>query len=61
MDIYVARRASIVTGLGEPVPFVEVNTSGSEFASWISKDGCELWFWRSTTGEDDLHVMRRPL
>ena len=43
-DIYVATRASVADGFGEPENLANVNTDGVEYPTWISADGCVLYY-----------------
>jgi Tol biopolymer transport system component len=47
-DIYQATRASPQDAFGEPKFVTELNTIDPESPSWISADGCDLYFTRYT-------------
>jgi hypothetical protein len=62
-DIYVTTRASVADGFGEPENLANVNTGGTEYPTWISADGCVLYYTaQRTIGEVtqlDLFVSQR--
>jgi hypothetical protein len=45
-DIYEATRLTVADGFGAPIALISLNTTSSEWPSWISADGCELYFTR---------------
>jgi Tol biopolymer transport system component len=45
-DMYEARRASVADGFGAPIALTGLNTTGSDDPTWISPDGCNLYFIR---------------
>lgn len=46
IDMYQAGRAAVQDAFGEPIALSELNTLDPELPSWISADGCELYFTR---------------
>lgn len=61
LDVWVATRPSAGVPFGAPVRIDEVSTSGaSEWPTFISADGCRLYFERETSS-DQLLVATRPL
>jgi hypothetical protein len=60
-DIWMTSRAKASDPWSSPVAVTEVNTSVFEVPSWISADGCELYFTRAPTASNwDIYVARRP-
>jgi Tol biopolymer transport system component len=45
-DIYMATRSTVADGFGEASALTSLNTTESETPSWISADGCALYFTR---------------
>jgi Tol biopolymer transport system component len=45
-DIYVATRSTVADGFREAMPLTSLNTTGYDTPSWISADGCVLYFTR---------------
>lgn len=45
-DIYEARRSMVADGFGAPIALTSLNTASAEVPSWISVDGCQLYFTR---------------
>jgi predicted small secreted protein len=66
LDIYVVTRTSAAMEFGSFVLISELKTNDDEVPSWISSDGCEIWFSRgpqvtpSLPTNHDLYVARRP-
>ena len=60
-DIWMATRASAADNFGEPVFLDALNTPSQELPSWVSPDGCRLYFTRL---DSDLrpwvYVAERP-
>jgi hypothetical protein len=52
-DVFVAHRDRREEPFRAAAPLAGVNTAGSEFPTWISPDGCELYLTR----RDDLRAM----
>lgn len=45
-DIYQATRPTVADGFGAPIALASLNTASLDAPSWISEDGCELYFTR---------------
>ena len=58
-DVYVAQRNSLDAAFTEVTPVSELNTSRSEFPTWLSHDGCQLYFTSDRDGTDDLYMATR--
>jgi hypothetical protein len=58
-DIWVARRASPTANYGPPVNVQELNTGYDELPSWISPDGCRLYFHRSEPDDARIYVAEK--
>ena len=59
-DIYMATRSTKADGFGTPQRQTALSTTDDEFPSWISPDGCELYFSRTVTGRSsDIFIARR--
>ena len=59
-DIWMATRPSAGDAWSAPVPVSELDTAAFEVPSWISGDGCELYFTRAAdSGHWDIYVARR--
>lgn len=61
-DIWTAKRAKATDPWSAPAPVTELNTAGFEGPSWVSPDGCALYFTRANnSGSDwDMYVARKP-
>ena len=60
-DIWTAKRATANDAWSAPTAVAELNTSGFEGPSWISPDGCALYFTRALSGSNwDMYVARKP-
>ena len=46
-DIYEARRPTVADGFGAPIALTSLNTPSFDVPSWISADGCVLYFTRA--------------
>jgi Tol biopolymer transport system component len=46
-DIWVATRASLVEGFGEPVNVAALNSAQDESGGWVSADNCVIYFIRN--------------
>jgi len=55
-DIYVASRTSAAVQFGVPVRVAELSTSDWETPTWISPDGCALYFTRGGAGGSNVDV-----
>lgn len=62
LDIYVATRPTAADGFGAPVALTGLNTASVDTPSWISPDGCALYFSRAEANVGfQLYVaMRKP-
>jgi Tol biopolymer transport system component len=61
-DIYQANRASAQEPFGDPKPLNELNGIDPDIPSWISPDGCELYFTRFTPANNlELAVTLRGM
>jgi hypothetical protein len=57
-DIWMATRSSTVAAFGEPVNVAALNSNGAEYPSWISEDGCVMYFTRDVgVGAADYNIM----
>ncbi len=61
-DIWMTSRATPNDAWGTPVAVTELNTNGFDVPSWVSADGCELYFTHAPFGSNnwDLYSARRP-
>jgi hypothetical protein len=60
-DLYVATRTSTADGFGVPANLQIVNTTSNESPSWVSADGCVLYFTRGPTGAYDIYTTTRGM
>jgi Tol biopolymer transport system component len=58
-DIWMAKRAAAGQPFGVPVNVKELNTDGEDFPTWLSPDGCRLYFSSKRNGNDDIWVAER--
>jgi Tol biopolymer transport system component len=59
-DIWVTSRASSSASFDPPTNVQELNTSGTEYPSWISPDNCRLYFTRTgTDGTNKIYIATR--
>lgn len=58
--VVVSRRASVAERWGIPAPLTELDSTGPEAPTWLSPDGCQLWFESSRNGSQQLYVATRP-
>jgi hypothetical protein len=59
-DIWMATRVHAADAWSAPVPVSELDTPAFEAPSWISGDGCELYFTRAPDASNwDIYVARR--
>jgi hypothetical protein len=56
-SVYVAHRSSMTSPFVAPVLVPEISTTGVDYASWISEDGCRLYMTRGSPYM--LYVARR--
>lgn len=62
VDVFLATRATAQDPFGLPVAVTELNSSDPDIPSWLSADGCELYFTRFTPATNlDLAVAMRGL
>jgi hypothetical protein len=63
-DIYYATRADSNAGFSTPVPLTSINSALAEYPSWVSPDGCRLYFSsrdrEGGLGNYDVYVTSRP-
>lgn len=62
IDIWIARRSTLVDGFGSPEPVAELNTPSKEWPLWLSPDGCRLYFASDRAGGAggyDIYVAER--
>jgi len=55
MDIFVAKRTTTNDGFGQPAVVAEVSSSSHDFPTWVSADGCVLYFMRQV-GQNDYDI-----
>jgi hypothetical protein len=48
--IWVARRAKDVEPFGSPEPIAELEPASDDAPTWLSPDGCTLWFTSTRAG-----------
>ena len=58
-DIYVSVRFDASDPFGAPTPVSELNTEDDETPSWVSADGCRLYFTRSSDGVSRIYRTER--
>jgi hypothetical protein len=54
-DLWKATRASATAAFGPAVAVTELNTGVDEQPSWVSHDGCRLYFTRNAVGPFDVY------
>ena len=59
-DVWKATRSSTADAFANVVNVAEVNSSGEDYPSWISDDGCRLYFASDRDVGEDLYVATRP-
>jgi Tol biopolymer transport system component len=59
-DIYVATRTVASDRFGRPTLVTEVNSSAGDSPTWVSDDGCVLYFSSDRSGNSDVYMARRP-
>ena len=62
-DIWVARRTSMNDRFGDPATVGELDTSNDEVPSFLSADGCRLYFGSTRPGglgDSDMYVAAKP-
>jgi len=60
LDTFAARRSTPNDGFGTPTPVSELNSSGRDWPTWISADGCTIVIGSSRGGEWALYMATRP-
>ena len=58
LDIWITERKALTDPFGAPVLVDAASTQGEDFPSWISPDGCRLYFDAGIT-KRDLFVAER--
>jgi len=61
LDVWTAHRADASLGFVAPVRVAELTTGTDESPTWLSPDGCRLYFEATRTGNFDLFVAERAL
>ena len=59
-DIWTAKRATAADPWSAPSAVVELNTADFDTPSWVSADGCTLYFTRANGSDRNLYVARKP-
>ena len=63
-DIYYATRADTNAGFSIPIPLTSINSATGEYPTWVSPDGCRLYFAsrdrEGGVGNYDVYVASRP-
>jgi hypothetical protein len=60
-DVYTATRASTAALFDAPSVVPGVNTPSSDYPSFVSADGCELWLSSTATTNGDIYLSTKPL
>ncbi len=63
-DIWIAHRATLAAAFGAPVSVAELNSSADDQPTWLSLDGCRLYFTSTRgggAGGNDIYVAEKPL
>jgi hypothetical protein len=60
-DIWTARRDTRTSSFGTLTRVNELSSDGEELPSYISTDGCRLYFGTNRTGGGDIYVAAKPL
>jgi dipeptidyl aminopeptidase/acylaminoacyl peptidase len=59
-EIWQANRATTADPFAHPRPIAELSTHRPEWPSWLSPDGCRLYFTRQSARSDaDLYVAEK--
>lgn len=63
LDIWVAKRKDKSTAFRVAAPVVELRTEGDDVPSWISPDGCVLYYerWASASSTRVMRAYREPV
>jgi hypothetical protein len=59
-NILVAHRSTVTEPFGDPALVSELNTSNADLPSYLSPDGCTLYFDSDRSGSQDLWVATKP-
>ncbi len=62
-DVYVAERATSSEPFADPKPISEINSSFNDYAGWISRDRCRIYFASGREVNDlrdNVYVAERP-
>jgi len=59
-NIYVATRRTASERFGAPRPVDELNDKSYDVVSWVSPDGCRLYFASARTGSNRIYVAAKP-
>jgi Tol biopolymer transport system component len=62
-DLYIAKRTAVAMPFATPIPIAAANTNATEIPTWISADGCVLWFTSDRidgVGGRDIWETKRP-
>src|SRR5450631_1116633 len=59
-NILVAHRSTVTDMFGDPALVSELNTSNADIPSYLSPDGCTLYFDSDRSGSQDLWVATKP-
>lgn len=61
-DIFTAHRASTSYAFPKPQVVTELSSTAAEFPSYVTHDGCSIYFSSNRTGNNlDIYVASRPL
>ncbi len=56
LDIWMSHRRTTEDGFPEPVLVDGVNSASHEYPTWLSVDGCRLYFMTGRGGSNDIYV-----
>jgi hypothetical protein len=62
-DVYIANRATSSDPFADPSPISEINSPFNDYAGWMSRDRCRIYFASARDGNnvsDDIYVAERP-
>ena len=60
LDMWIATRSSTAEDFGPPLNLHELNSPRTEGPTWISPDGCRLYFDQATPTGQGVFVASRP-
>jgi hypothetical protein len=61
-DIWMSKRTTTADGWGNPTTVTELSTASTEYATWISADGCNIYMSRPAAGNgSEILWARKPL